>query len=201
MKSYLSFKKNRPRVKMFGAAYTLNYTTANATPVYTVSPGHQAGPAVYETIDSFSALPHGWDFGRGGPIPEETLSLARSWVDYLYLQGFSHIDAFPGGSGEVALGSSNGDHYFELIVEPNGTSLSLAYDHKRKQVFYASHLNAKEVVSRLAGIKGAIWSASESYTPINIMSGKESLLDLRSKIREQMELYRSSTITAFQGTG
>ena len=66
-----------------------------------------------EKIRSFSRLPHGWDYGRGGPIPERTLRAARAWNSFLNQVGLRDTDAFPGGAGEVVVAAGSGDHYIE----------------------------------------------------------------------------------------
>lgn len=91
-----------------------------------------------DEIDSFGNLPVGWNYGRGGPIPERTLQIAHRWKDFLHSKGFADVEAFP-GDAEVCLAASDGDHYFEVIIESDET-VSVAYDYKRKQVFYRLHM-------------------------------------------------------------
>ncbi len=46
-----------------------------------------AVPNVEQKIASFARLAKGWDYGRGGPIPEKTRTLAMWWNQFLRTQG------------------------------------------------------------------------------------------------------------------
>jgi hypothetical protein len=108
-------------------------------------------------INSFGRLPRGWDFGRGGPIPEAMLAIALAWNDFLQLCGYSEIEAFP-GEGEVLLAVSDSDHYFEVIIESDHT-ISIAYDFQRRQVFYRPRMSQKKALETVSEIMGRKWSA------------------------------------------
>ena len=132
-----------------------------------------------EKIKSFAGLPRGWDYGHGGPIPERTLRAARAWNILLQSIGFSGTDAFPGGANEVVVAADSGDHYLEVIVEPDGT-ISIAYDYQHKQKLYKSHLSedaAEEIVRALAR---GLWSASDYFTLISTTQNNVSSPDLLS---------------------
>src|SRR5271167_442557 len=140
--------------------------------------GHMiAADPVSAAIASFGKLPTGWAYGRGGAIPEKTLQAAHKWYGRLRLEGFESIEAFPGDE-EVLLAVSDGDHYFELIVEADG-SVSIAYDYKRKQVFYRPHMGEGQSLETISEIKGRKWSASGSYILVDTTKKNTSLRDLR----------------------
>jgi hypothetical protein len=144
-------------------------------------------------INSFARLPRGWDFGRGGPIPERTLALARAWNTFLQSCGFSAIEAFP-GEEEVMLAVSDGDHYFEIIIE-NDRTISIAYDFERKQVFYRPRMSQHKALETLAEIMGRKWSASGFFTRVATASGSTNLHGLRLGTAPKMEVYLSWTGT------
>jgi hypothetical protein len=146
---------------------------------------------IHRTIDSFGALPRGWDYGRGGPIPEKTLQIARRWNDALQLNGFMEVEAFP-GEQEVLLAVSDGDHYFEVIIEADNT-ITVAYDFQRQQVFYKPHMTEKEAWRSIAEIMGRKWSASGCFTRVDTMGQSTNLPDLRFVIPPKMDVYLSST--------
>jgi hypothetical protein len=148
---------------------------------------------VNATINSFGKLPQGWAYGRGGPIPEKILQVGREWTSKLGLLGFQHVEAFPGDE-EVLLAVSDGDNYFELIFEPDDT-ISIAYDYKRKQVFYRSHMSEEQAQKALFEIVGRKWSASDYCILGGTMRKNTSLPDLHSAILGRTELYLSSTGT------
>jgi hypothetical protein len=145
----------------------------------------------HATINSFARLPRGWDFGRGGPIPERTLALARRWNTFLQGCGFNEIEAFP-GEEEVMLAVSDGDHYFEIIIE-NDHTISIAYDFERKQVFYRPRMSQQKALETLAEIMGRKWSASGFFTRVATMSGSTNLHGLRLGTPPKMDVYLSWT--------
>jgi hypothetical protein len=143
------------------------------------------------TINSFARLPRGWDFGRGGPIPENTLALARGWNAFLQSCGFSEIEAFP-GDVEVLLAVTDGDHYFELIIESDHT-ISIAYDFQRRQVFYRPRMSQKKALGTLAEIMGRKWSSSDYFIRVGTMSASTNLHALRFGTPPRMDVYLSWT--------
>jgi hypothetical protein len=146
-------------------------------------------------ISSFARLPRGWDFGRGGPIPEKTLALARAWNSFLQSCGFSEIEAFP-GEAEVLLAVSDNDHYFELIIESDHT-ISIAYDFQRRQVFYRVRMSEQKALETLAEIMGRKWSASGYFTRVDTMSASTNLHALRFGTLPTMDVYLSWTGIAY----
>lgn len=134
-----------------------------------------------DKIDSFAHLPNGWDCGQGGPISTKTREIAKAWNEFLQFYEFWETDAFANGGGEVLIAVKNGDHYFELIVEADHT-ISIAYDFRRRQVFYRSHLSVLEAQHTVREIKGRIWSASEYSTQVNTIQNRGNLPDLLSRI-------------------
>ena len=143
------------------------------------------------TINSFARLPRGWDFGRGGPIPERTLALARAWNSFLQGCGFGKIEAFP-GEEEVLLAVSDGDHYFEIIIESDHT-ISVAYDFQRRQVFYRPRMSERKALEAVAEIMGRKWSASGYFTRVDTTSGSTNLHVLRFGTLPKMDVCLSWT--------
>jgi hypothetical protein len=134
-------------------------------------------------LDSFADLEHGWDYGRGGPIHETTLNVAREWLHVLESHPFSNIATFPGSSGKVTIAASSGDHYLEVIVEPD-LSISVAYDFRKKQKFFRLHLKAEEAQQSVSEVLGEICSAPISSILENITFTKASLSAMPLRIME-----------------
>ena len=57
--------------------------------------------ATERKLYSFTQLPAGWHYGRGGPISREVLTQAELCYWQLLMHGVSRTDAFPGVDGEV----------------------------------------------------------------------------------------------------
>lgn len=95
-----------------------------------------------EKINSFTALPDGWDYGSGGPLPQETANLAVLWNNFLRFvsTGLLATNAGPGSDGEIAIGASLGDHYIGVIIEPDHT-VSVMYDVDHTPKFYRPRLS------------------------------------------------------------
>jgi hypothetical protein len=146
---------------------------------------------VHRAIDSFATLPQGWDYGRGGPIPEKTLRIARRWADALRLMGFKDPEAYP-GEQEVLLAVSDGDHYFEVIVEADDT-ITVVYSFQRKQVFYRPHRTEKEALQSVVEIRVRQWSASGYFIPVDTTRGSTGLRALHFATQTATELYHLST--------
>lgn len=152
---------------------TVAFTTMEWAVLFS-SPPNTPSDAEKE-LNSFANLEQGWDYGLGGPIPETTLSVAREWLHKLefHSQSFSNIATFPGNSGKVTIAASSGDHYLEIIVEPD-LSISVAYDFKRKQKFFRLHLTPEEAQRSVAEVLGEIWTVPISSIPGNITFTKAS---------------------------
>jgi hypothetical protein len=135
-------------------------------------------PTTASKIVSFRDLPIGWDYGMGGPITEPVIQRALGFNSLLLLLGFSYTDAFPGGGGELVVAAGHGDHYIEVIVEPGGEQISIAYDYKREQVFYRLRRSPDESYKTVLEVAGKRWSAYTS--PI-----RESLTQQRTSGVEQ----------------
>jgi len=163
-------------------------STVAANLTFTVSGvGIPADDDVHRTIDSFGILPKGWDYGRGGPIPEKTLQTARSWAVSLRLLGFVDLEPYP-GEQEVLLAISDGDHYFEVIIEADDT-ITVTYSFKRKQVFYRPHRTEKEAWQSVFDIMVRKWSASGYFIPVDTTRGRAGLRALRFATPTATELY------------
>lgn len=172
----------------------LEFTFANAVIVYDAD-FFDMPEDIDETIDSFGVLPIGWDYGRGGPISNDVRTAARKWAKYLQNQGFDGIDASPGNDNEIIVASSNGDHYFELIVEAAGGT-SLAYDYRRRQIYFRRDLTEDETKSLLAEIKRRICNASDYFIQISTMRRSVNLIDLHSPM--EMSFFQLLTGTAYR---
>ena len=135
-------------------------------------------------ISSFAALPRGWDYGSGGPIAQSTLETAFEWNSFLRGRGFLETDAFPGGAGEVVIAAGYGDHYLEIIVEPDG-KISVAYDRNGKQELYLPNMAYAEAKWTISSIVGQIWSLSGYYIPTSSTNVQKNSLDWPSEIRKK----------------
>jgi hypothetical protein len=145
-------------------------------------------------IASFANLRPGWDYGSGGPIPVETRDLALAWNYFLKSLGFLDTDAFPGSDGEVIVAAGYGDHYFEVIIEPNHT-ISVGYDFKNKQVLYKPQMSpedAAQLVLQLTG-RGETWNLSDYFTRINLAKNDADLVGQLLGTPRPMATYRSWT--------
>lgn len=142
-------------------------------------------------ISSFATLHNGWDYGRGGPISQVTLDAAFEWNRFLRAHGFLETDAFPGSDGEVVLAAGYGDHYLEIIIEPDG-KISVAYDYQGKQELYRPNMTPPEATGVILQLVGQIWNISAYFTPISSTSALKSSSDPRFAIRSQMGAYLSS---------
>jgi hypothetical protein len=142
-----------------------------------------AASPIAQKLYSFANLPIGWDYGSGGPIPIEAISRALIWEQFLRAQGFFDNDAFPGGNGEVVISATLGDHYIEVIIEPNNTT-SVAYDFQRKQIFYRLNLSFSEAMQAITEAAGRIWNASDYYISVNTIRNRGSSLDQHLEIQK-----------------
>jgi hypothetical protein len=124
---------------------------------------------VASKIESFAALPVGWDYGTGGPIAFPVINSALEWNDFLVQQGPSYTDAFPGSDGEIVLAAGFGDDYIEVIVESDGRTVSVAHDFQRKQMLYRSYESQEEAKQLVRNIVGQRWNASTSFIQENTM--------------------------------
>jgi hypothetical protein len=151
-----------------------------SSPVYVNVVGEYLNPSTTEDkISSFANLPRGWDYGAGGPIPERTRRIALAWNEFLQINGMLDTDAFAGGAGEIVIAAGLGDHYLEVIVEPDN-SISVAYDFKGKQVFYRLKMPVLEASNAVLEVVGRIWNVFDYYTRINTIPNSASSLARRS---------------------
>lgn len=170
----------------------------NSGDIYLVAYKENISSAVEEKLHSFSHLEEGWDYGAGGPIPPHRIGQALAWTRYLRSRGFFQIDASPGTDGEVSVGGKLGNHYVEIILEPDDT-ISVAYDRNRKQIFYTVRQPFGEASRIILKLMDEIWSASTSFTAVNTMpqpisgSGRLSATMVGHS--------QSSALTALLGTG
>jgi len=150
-------------------------------------------------IISFRDLVIGWDYGAGGPIEWPIIHSALEWNTFLEGQGFLYTDAFPGGSGEIVLAAGSGEHYVEIIIEPDAKTISVAYDFKRSQVSYQLRKLPEEAKQIILEIMGQIWSASTSSIQGNITQLKKS--GLGQLLGTTRVLYQSSDVNVLTAQG
>lgn len=154
------------------------YITVSGTGVYFGEAKIALSPAATK-ISSFAALPQGWDYGSGGPVSRDVISLALAWNDRLHRLGFLNTNASAGTDGEVAIGAGLGDHYVEIIVEADN-SVSVVYDFRRRQIFHRPRLSDVDAHQAMLEIVGQIWSASTSFTQASTTEMKIGGSELRS---------------------
>jgi len=182
-----------------------SYKRASRSYVSGIYAGYPAAPATYlmglavgaltptdRKIISFLHLRPGWDYGAGGPIPREIVDAALAWNHFLQALGFVDTEAFPGTDNEIVVGAGYGDHYFEVIVEPDLT-VSIGYDFKNKQVFYKPKmvlLDAAKFMGALMG-RGERWTSFGYFTPTSTVKSENDLAALLSATLQPMESYPS----------
>lgn len=173
---------------------SIQHVNLTASAVY-IYGGRLSLSSTEDKIDSFAYLRRGWDHGQGGPIAEKTRKIAKAWNEFLQFHEFWETDAFANGGGEILIAVRCGDHYFELIVEADHT-ISVAYDFKRRQVFFRSHMNVLRAQQTVLEIKGRIWSTFAYSTQTNTMWNRDNLLG--SLLRIPAVDYQSLLGTAFR---
>jgi hypothetical protein len=143
-------------------------------------------------ILSFGDLPLGWHYGEGGPIPENTLDAALAWNRFISPWPFDYTDAFPGDGGRITIAAGRGNHYIEIIIEPD-FKVSVAYDFERKQKFYRLRMSDQQARKAVLEALGEIWNASISFTLENTMFERTSLFEMLSPtIEGPYQLSRSN---------
>jgi hypothetical protein len=154
---------------------------------------------VDDKINSFAKLPVGWDYGGGGPISDQIVQTALAWKSLLATQFVWDIDAFAGGDGEILIAASCGDHYVEVIIEPD-SSISMGYDFKGKQIFYRPRMSSWEAFEQISVLWGNLWSAYGYFTQRNTIQRRVDLHDWHLGIHPlpvEMGHYQSSSVTVF----
>lgn len=152
-----------------------------------------------DKINSFARLPRGWDYGSGGPISDQIIQTAQAWKNLLVAQFVWDIDAFAGGDGEILIAASCGDHYVEVIIEPDNT-ISMGYDFKGKQIFYRPRVSSWEAFDQISVLWGSIWSAYDYFTQRNTIQRRVDLHDWHLETRPLlagMGHYQSFFATVF----
>jgi hypothetical protein len=144
-------------------------------------------------IAGFSTLPIGWDYGAGGPMAYSTINLAWRINTFLRQLGFSDIDAFPGADGEISIGVISGEHYVEIIVEPDET-MAIAYDFQGKQESYIPGIRYPQAELTLKALAERIWSTHAYFTQISSTRGAIALRAWPSRTRLVTAAYRSSIV-------
>jgi hypothetical protein len=156
---------------------------------WTTLPTGAIGSAIYifaranpttRKIRSFGDLPVGWDYGAGGPIDRTAQDAALEWDNFFRTIGIIETDAFPDAGGEVIVSGARGDHYFEVIIEPD-KRVSLAYDLQGKQSLYCPNISAEEARETISRLVGHQWKSFGFFILANTIesrrSGPEQLLE------------------------
>lgn len=97
-----------------------------------------ADDSTTQKLNSFTQLPDGWHFGEGRRAELLAINYAKT-LNRIALANGWQTDAFPGLSGEVMLSVENSEHYYEVVIDRDG-SLSLVEEVngeevQRKEVF------------------------------------------------------------------
>jgi len=132
-------------------------------------------------LRSFSELPQGWHYGRGGPIASDVLELTARIYNDLLILGLSRTDVFPDPAGGVLLTAYQGSHYVGIDVGAD-LSLSLVHEDDDEECCHLHDANLREIKRALAKVADEIWgmfvSSTQSFgRPIvgaSVMSPTES---------------------------
>jgi hypothetical protein len=157
---------------------------------FVVGPVGIVARSTEDKINSFANLRDGWDYGAGGPIPKHTRDLAIAWNQVLRSQGLMDTDAFPGADGEIVVATGIGEHYLELIVEPDD-SISVGYDFRGKQTAYRPNMQSMEAVQYILDLAGKICVSLGYYTLTNTTKNKASLLGQHFGTQRMTDAYLS----------
>lgn len=76
--------------------------------------------SVTQKLNSFAQLPDGWHFGEGRRSKLLALNYAKT-INRIAITNGWQTDAFPGISGEIMLSIENSAHYYEVVIEIDGT--------------------------------------------------------------------------------
>jgi hypothetical protein len=155
---------------------------------FVVGPAAVVVRSTEDKINSFANLRAGWDYGAGGPIPMHTRDLAIAWNRVLQSQGLVETDAFPGADGEIVVAAGIGEHYLEVIVEPDDT-ISVAYDFRGKQAAYRPNMPSMEAVQYILELAGQICGSLGYYTQINTTKNEASSRERHFVTRRTTDAY------------
>ncbi len=123
-------------------------------------------PTLSETftkVTEFAELPHGWHHGEGVPATREAIQQAHKFLNVAEFAGLSRANAFPGGSGQIAVTFYNEDHVLELTIETDGT-ITIAEDYDNEQIDFVEGASVGDAYRRLQDFAQSIWTTSESFT-------------------------------------
>ena len=87
---------------------------------HSIAPDVVASDPTTHKLYSFAQFPHGWHFGGGAPLGLLAVNHAQT-INRVALANGWQTDAFPGVSGEIMLTVENAEHYYEIVIEANGT--------------------------------------------------------------------------------
>jgi hypothetical protein len=121
-----------------------------------------------EKIQSFRNNVPGWHYGQGVPANDTVISRASAIVLSMALAGIEETSAFPGIDGEIMVTGYDGAHYYEAIVETDG-SISLTYEFQDAEKFSKERMPEEEATTKLQQLLGERWNTSGSYI-LNILT-------------------------------
>jgi len=104
-------------------------------------------------IASFSTLPTGWHYGRGGPIQTHTVSLSQRIVRIFSDFNIGKTDAFPGVDGEVMVTAYSDDDYYEIVIS-SADKISILRETSRIENFSQGDLDEKTAAWHLGELLG-----------------------------------------------
>jgi hypothetical protein len=181
---------------MLRMSETENYIFFRLGPEISISMPEPSTETIEEKIRSFANLAVGWDYGRGGPLSEKTIRQGIAWNEYLEGQGFYDAEAFAGPDRELLIGAALGEHYVEVIIEPDDR-ISIGYDFQGKQVFYRPNLSLFEAQRTIAEVVGRAWNAFAGSILTSFTESNANLLGSHFAILGMTDAFLSSAPTAY----
>jgi len=113
-----------------------------------------------QKLETFSTLPPGWHYGRGGPIAEAVIAQAERVARQLVMGGISRTDAFPGVDGDVRVTGYLGDHFIAVDVSAAADRFDVTHEINGAECCSAPGVDwatAREAIKRVAE---EIWGIS-----------------------------------------
>jgi hypothetical protein len=126
-----------------------------------------------EDIRSFSTLPKGWDYGRGGPISRRVIKDALFWNCFLISRGISDTEAIPSARGAILIAATIIGRYTEIISVPGGT-VTVTQNRKPHPGIYLPGLTKKQTINLLLIMMRELWPTSVGFTQNISFPGKVS---------------------------
>ena len=118
-----------------------------------------------DKLMSFTALPIGWNFGRGEAISAVAIRDASAILRAGHECGFPASDVFPGGEGEVMVTFYQyPSHYVQVMIE-SPQSFEVIYEVDADDQLSRDCVSVAEVGQLLSKIYGDIWR-TQSALPL-----------------------------------